>query len=429
MLGCRNKVTIQSAGHGAARRSLRRVVATLGLACTYSFVLSAAATAEFLLDVSAGEVDRFYNNQTIAGLAVNESSFVYGYRARLCTRVNRLFIGGGSQIGGAPDPLSGYIVKRLPDDRVELQVHLELRAIEDLRKSADALVNIGAPPSCEWLTLVRPTQQLFEVQSVDGFSSLSELVNFNKQNAADIAAGISDLVPHWADQRYPDIDYSADGFYMARYGYRDVYGHWMVRESTAEIDDSTTIMAETFAPPLIAGVEPRLLVQCIENETRILFMVDERLRADSRSYRVNVEYRLDSEPPRSERWGISTSEKSAGIWGDGAPEMIRTMIGHDSLYIRVTDNRNRRFDETFDIRGIDDVAARVAAACGWSTLSLTRSDYMAIQRNLRGLGLYDGAIDGAWGPMSQAAMRAFQDANGLAVTGVPDKDSLNLLEE
>jgi peptidoglycan hydrolase-like protein with peptidoglycan-binding domain len=109
--------------------------------------------------------------------------------------------------------------------------------------------------------------------------------------------------------------------------------------------------------------------------------------------------------------------------------MIRALLGRQQLYIRVTDDRNRRRSDTFDIRGVDDVAERVAAACGWSTLALTNADYRQIQGLLQRAGHYAGAIDGDWGPQSRAAMRAFQEANGLAVTGAPDQDSLNLLNE
>lgn len=49
------------------------------------------------------------------------------------------------------------------------------------------------------------------------------------------------------------------------------------------------------------------------------------------------------------------------------------------------------------------------------------------QHELKRLGLYTSGIDGAWGPGSQRAMRAFQEQAGLAVNGVATEASLEIL--
>lgn len=410
----------------AAPRSTGKSAIVAAFLC---LTVSGPATAEFLLDMTAEEVGRYYGDETIAGLAIDETAYVMDFDASFCVEDGRLFIDASAPITRPLDILSGFFVRRLAADAVALDIDIELDTANYLRNTTAILADVGKSMTCAWRLLHNPLLRLFEVQTVDGHANLSELVEAHLQYAAEVNAGSAIQVPHWADDRYPDIDYSHSGFDSARYGSAEVIGHWMIREDRAEIDDSPRIMADTFAPSLLPRVQPELLLQCIENETRIIFVVDQRISPDPRTHQVTVEFRLDSEPARSERWSTSTSERATGLWGGRSVAVVRSMLGHDSLYIRVSDNRNRRFDETFDIRGIDEVAERVAAACGWSTLSLSHTDYMAVQQGLRRLGFYDGAIDGAWGPMSQAAMRAFQDANGLAVTGVPDRSSLDLLEE
>ncbi len=45
---------------------------------------------------------------------------------------------------------------------------------------------------------------------------------------------------------------------------------------------------------------------------------------------------------------------------------------------------------------------------------------LAVQRDLKALGFYDGALDGKLGPKTKAAIAAFQRKLGMKVTGVPD---------
>ncbi len=45
---------------------------------------------------------------------------------------------------------------------------------------------------------------------------------------------------------------------------------------------------------------------------------------------------------------------------------------------------------------------------------------LAVQRDLKALGFYDGALDGKLGPKTKAAIAAFQRRLGMKVTGAPD---------
>ncbi|KAF1687399.1 hypothetical protein B1992_04665 [Pseudoxanthomonas broegbernensis] len=52
-----------------------------------------------------------------------------------------------------------------------------------------------------------------------------------------------------------------------------------------------------------------------------------------------------------------------------------------------------------------------------------------VQALLRGEGLYDGALDGLYGPRTRQALARFQAGNGLPATGAPDPATLFLLDE
>jgi hypothetical protein len=54
-------------------------------------------------------------------------------------------------------------------------------------------------------------------------------------------------------------------------------------------------------------------------------------------------------------------------------------------------------------------------------------DAKLIQGRLAGLGLYRGAIDGAWGTSSRAALRAFKEKNSLGDPEAWDRDTQMLL--
>jgi hypothetical protein len=50
-----------------------------------------------------------------------------------------------------------------------------------------------------------------------------------------------------------------------------------------------------------------------------------------------------------------------------------------------------------------------------------------VQRKLKTLGYYDSSVDGAIGPKTRAAIRAYQEENSLEITGQIDKALLSSL--
>jgi hypothetical protein len=57
------------------------------------------------------------------------------------------------------------------------------------------------------------------------------------------------------------------------------------------------------------------------------------------------------------------------------------------------------------------------AGSGVATASATGDDVLAAQRLLRGLGYYNGPLDGDYGPRTRSAIIAFERAQGMTPTG------------
>lgn len=248
----------------------------------------------------------------------------------------------------------------------------------------------------------------------------------NEENNGDSTA---ESVPGWADPDYPDIDYSArlfsslsdDGFTIA--------GWFGILETRAEIDDSPKVLAINFSEYDQDSFQDkrRLLLQCTEGTPSIVYDVDNYMPYDYQSDSVRVTYRIDEADAVNASWSKLTSNKGTGIFGTSSIDLMLDLMNSEKLFIRTFDNNGKTYDASFDMRGSTKAVKAVASACGFSTLKLSKDDLKAIQALLNNAGFAAGTPDGAWGNGSKQAMRAFQESNGLEVTGAPDEVSLRAL--
>lgn len=241
--------------------------------------------------------------------------------------------------------------------------------------------------------------------------------------------GLDDGVVAWADPDHPDIDYSIAPFELAHREGHKISGWWVIQKEQAAIDDSPKITAFNYSAydGRTFGRQTSLVTRCHESEAAVIFVQDDFLTTDFRRNSLDVTYRFDSAPAVQTRWSSLTSNVGAGVFSRDAEMFIRAMFEQQSLFIRLTDNRGRRADATFDLAGGAVVYEAVAAACGFTTLSLSTDDYRAIQTMLNAGGFDAGTPDGVWGPGSQSAMRRFQATIDLPETGAPDRQTLEAL--
>lgn len=73
-------------------------------------------------------------------------------------------------------------------------------------------------------------------------------------------------------------------------------------------------------------------------------------------------------------------------------------------------------------------ASSVAGHLGSLKAGMNGSAVRTLQKNLRTLGYYDGSVDGDYGSGTEAAVSAFQRANGLKADGVAGKATLNAIQ-
>ncbi len=146
-----------------------------------------------------------------------------------------------------------------------------------------------------------------------------------------------------------------------------------------------------------------------------------------RSDSVRVTYRIDGADAVNASWRKLTSNQGTGTFGTSSIDLMLDLMKSQKLFIRTFDNNGKTYDASFDMRGSKHAVQSVAAACGFSTLKLSRDDLKAIQLLLNNAGFNAGTPDGAWGSGSKRAMRAFQESKGLKITGAPDEASIRAL--
>ncbi|MEM5795557.1 MAG: peptidoglycan-binding domain-containing protein, partial [Bacillota bacterium] len=61
-------------------------------------------------------------------------------------------------------------------------------------------------------------------------------------------------------------------------------------------------------------------------------------------------------------------------------------------------------------------------------LKMSGPDVVVVQKKLREMGLYNGRTDGICGPSTIEAVKMLQAKNGLAVTGIIDKETRKFLD-
>ena len=67
---------------------------------------------------------------------------------------------------------------------------------------------------------------------------------------------------------------------------------------------------------------------------------------------------------------------------------------------------------------------KVEAKSGGRSITVYRAIMRRAQQRLAERGFYEGAIDGLYGKGSRDAFEAFQSGKGIAVTGLPDQETL-----
>jgi hypothetical protein len=343
----------------------------------------------------------------------------------------------GSEVGINPElviPAVKPNPERAADILADIQKQVQaIEAAEAEARNSGGLVQAMALTRVETEKLTLAQLQLAWYQAQYGIATPQltaatppPVVADDDENNAESSA---EAIPAWADTDYPGIDYSArlfsnlvdDGFTIS--------GWYGILETRAEIDDSPKVLAINFSEYDQGSFEDkrRLLLQCSEGTPSIVYDVDSYMPYDYQSDSVRVTYRIDGSDAINASWSKLTSNKGTGIFGTSSIDRMLDLMNSQKLFIRAFDNNGKTYDASFDMRGSSKAVKTVAAACGFSTLKLSKDDLKAIQALLKNAGFDAGSPDGEWGNGSKQAMRTFQESKGLEISGVPDEVSLRAL--
>ena len=267
----------------------------------------------------------------------------------------------------------------------------------------------------------------FPVVATPALAAEPEAVTAPAEPSASAAPSVSGVA--WADPKFPEIDYSIAAFEQAHKEGDRISGWWAIKSEHAAVDDSLQITSVNYSSYNSADYMglTGLIARCVEGETALIFLQPDFLMSDFRRNTFDVTLRINDTPAQQTLWNGLTSNKGAGLFGKDAEDFIRKIYDAKRLFIRLAENNGQNHDATFDLAGSRDAFEEVAGACGWTTLSLTKDDYRAVQTLLNAGGFDTGTPDGQWGAGSKDAMKAFQTSVGVPANGAPDRATLQKL--
>ena len=334
-----------------------------------------------------------------------------------------------------------------PDPDRAKDIEAEMAALEEVIAKAEVEVSLSkgliqavavSRVQAEKLTLARLRGALMQARygamlpvEVDTTTTVRPPVAAKKNPDdldKDIVANSTQERPSWADPDYPKINYDHSIFQNLDTQGFEIHGWWGVKLSRAAIDDSPSVFglqvehdakARGFDPDT-----PGIQIGCREGTISFVYDTDDFIVGDFRRDGLNVTYRIDDKTAVTRRWSELTSKSGAGVFGQAAMPLLKELYNAESVFFRIVERDGQRHDATFNLNGIQVVIDAAAQACGVSMLDLSREDYRAIQEMLNAGGFDAGIPDGIWGKGSKTAMRAYQEANGLPVTGAPDRMTL-----
>ena len=148
-------------------------------------------------------------------------------------------------------------------------------------------------------------------------------------------------------------------------------GNWFMAEARDEMTDFQNIRASVLAENTIRDrfsrgpINPILLVECRDNETMIYVNWRRYITTGGIYNQHTVRYRIDEQQPVTAQWQVSTSHDATGLWrGRGIP-LVRSLRDSTRLIVETTPYGDNPVRATFDITGINEVAAAVSERCSW----------------------------------------------------------------
>lgn len=150
------------------------------------------------------------------------------------------------------------------------------------------------------------------------------------------------------------------------------FGEWSISERRSEMTDFQNIFASLSSENQVwhqydfqrRTGRARLLVRCMDNRTALTIGMDGKFLADNGGY-GSVSVRIDDATARTYRFRESTDNMVLGLWRGSAIPLLKNLIGAEEVRFEITPFNESAQVMRFDVRGIDNVIARVRDRCSW----------------------------------------------------------------
>ena len=151
--------------------------------------------------------------------------------------------------------------------------------------------------------------------------------------------------------------------------YTKALNRWVINRASSAMDDSPTIKIQIDAvAPVNAWprpTTPSLRIQCVENKTNVLFIIDSAFTPILGEYgKAGIRVRIDAENAYSQLWSKSTDGEAA--FAPNAIGFLKKLRNAKKLLIEFTPLNAGPATAEFDLTGIHTLAEEVAQTCKWS---------------------------------------------------------------
>jgi hypothetical protein len=143
-------------------------------------------------------------------------------------------------------------------------------------------------------------------------------------------------------------------------------GNWQNQAEKSELTGITSVYwhleAENKLPDSI-GIRraPVLSVMCLENETRVIFSVNDYMGMDA----ITMAYRIDNGPIKRIGVSVSTDGRVFGFWNGTGVSLLRNLKGKSKLVVAASPWGQGPSEAVFNIAGVNAMLENVGKTCGW----------------------------------------------------------------
>jgi hypothetical protein len=149
----------------------------------------------------------------------------------------------------------------------------------------------------------------------------------------------------------------------------DAGTQWRESVDKSPMDDSPIVTLwvgadEPMSDAYGGSTTPTLVVRCRENSTSIFVNFDQYITTGDVDDEHQIRYRLDSKPPVSAYWGVSTDFEALGVW-EGAVRLVQEVAGAKRLILQTIPYGRSSVTVSFDVSGLEKRLPPLAKACNW----------------------------------------------------------------